>query len=111
MLRDPKIDKEISMLSNMPEIIRIVHSVFCESDSVISILHSHLVLKIVNSYHCPLSTAQAGTYLDFLIGLDCASKWIQEVNVKKSRYIKIDKQVQLSQLIRAIDFKIIQLKR
>lgn len=105
MIRSPEIDREILMLGHLPEMIRIIHSCFIGTN-IKSLSYSQLIQKIVDSYHCAISSNQAQKHIDYLLSLELAKKWIEVISVQNDRFIKINKEYSLHDLFRSIRNKI-----
>lgn len=102
MMRNPLKEKQLSIMNRLPEMCRILRSLFV-TEGKAAILWDDVINKLVDSHSSSLSTDQVEEHLDFL--LDILPTWAKKVSVRKSTYLKINKNTGIKTLISKLQQK------
>lgn len=108
MTRKPEVERELRILSSLPEFIRIIHSYLVGSNKL-SVPYEQLVDKVISSFNVSMSVVRAKEHIDFLC--DLFPDWIALLQVKRGTYVKINKQTPIATLDQRIGKKVSQLKK
>lgn len=111
MFQNPKVTNEIMMLQNIPEVIRIINSIFFGSDKLQAIAYEVLCLKISQSFRTSFSEKQADQHLQYLLEADFSKDWIKIVQLNEKKYIRVSEGHQLKDLFAAAIQRIAQLRK
>ncbi|XP_070202780.1 DNA replication factor Cdt1-like [Littorina saxatilis] len=96
LIRDPKEEKKTAMLGRLPTLIRSLRTFFV-TEKKPSILMTTVVEKLADSYSTCISQADVEAHLKLLQEL--APKWLQVIQIARGKYIKIDKNMEINQII------------
>jgi chromatin licensing and DNA replication factor 1 len=102
MTRDPKVQEKINILSRLPEMCRIIRSVYIAEDKV-ALTWDHMITKLGDSLgSSSLQSDQLETHLKYLVEL--IPQWLEIITIKTRKYVKIkDKTMSLQALKIIID--------
>ncbi|XP_067931302.1 DNA replication factor Cdt1-like [Watersipora subatra] len=95
MLRDETTEQEIAILGRLPEMIKILRSHFI-TEKKAALGEDSVIVKLTDSYKSSISQGSVEKHVDYL--LECLPDWISRVSISTGKYIKINRQTELSQL-------------
>ncbi|XP_033113520.1 DNA replication factor Cdt1-like [Anneissia japonica] len=95
LVRDPKEDKKLAMMERLPEMCGIIRNFFL-SEKKAALLIESAVDKLRESSRSSLSQVEAEEHINLLA--EMIPDWIKVVNLRKEKYIKIDKKKELNQV-------------
>ncbi|XP_076470444.1 DNA replication factor Cdt1-like isoform X2 [Babylonia areolata] len=96
LTRDPKEDKKTEMIGRLPTLIRSLRT-FYVTEKKPSLPYKTVVDKLVDSYDTFISPVEVEAHLALLHEL--APKWMQVIQIARGKYIKIDKNMDISTII------------
>lgn len=100
MTRRPSQDREATKYSRLPELARHLRNVFITEKK--SVLPLEIVIKkIENSYRTCLTAKEIETHMQ-LIAKECP-KWIAFHEIRKTTYLKMAREMNLSQVLEALE--------
>jgi len=108
MTRSPAVEKKLSIMRRLPDIIKIVHNHFI-SEKKTAIPFETLIMKTKESYYTAVSLPEIQDWLKLLCEL--LPDWIYILEVKKGSFVKIDKEKSVEDLIQRLDGKAERLRR
>ncbi|CAM5999082.1 unnamed protein product [Sphagnum balticum] len=100
MTRKPEEERELEMISRLPELIRIIHSYFVGEKKMVVALQD-LITKTVNSYHSCIAICDVQQHINLLLKL--LPNWIWSLEHKKGTFIKIDKNMIITELVKNLN--------
>ncbi|KAI2796085.1 replication licensing factor Cdt1 [Blomia tropicalis] len=112
MFRSPEIDRELSQLSRLPAIIRIIDRYF-QSTKAKSHSYEQIIKKLSESMKCSLLMAEKS--LDYLISLKLLSsdddnnnsrEWLRSERVSNTNYLLIDTNFKMNFLFKQINARL-----
>ncbi|KAL4235191.1 replication licensing factor Cdt1 [Mactra antiquata] len=95
LTRDPKTEKRLSMMKRLPDIMRIIRSHFVTEKKPALPIDS-VIQKVIDSHKSGIAPGDVEPHINLCIEL--IPEWISSVHIKKGRYLKIDRTVELQQL-------------
>nr|AUG68262.1 Cdt1 [Platynereis dumerilii] len=104
LTRTPAEEKRLQMMSRLPDIIRIVRTVFVTNKKPALPL-DEAIARIMDSYRSSIGTAEAEKHVRLMVEL--IPDWISIVKIKAGEYIKIDKNKELTGVVNKVN-KILQ---
>lgn len=99
------------MLQNIPEIIRIINSIFFGSDSMKTMAYETLCVKISTSFRTSFSEKQADQHLQYLLEAEFSKDWIKAVQLNEQKYIRVCGGHKLKDLFAAAAQRVAQLRQ
>lgn len=117
MFRSPEIDRELSQLSRLPAIIRIIDRYF-QSTKAKSHSYEQIIKKLSESMKCSLLMAEKS--LDYLISLKLLSsdddnnnsrEWLRSERVSNTNYLLIDTNFKMNFLFKQINARVNHLNK
>lgn len=117
MFRSPEIDRELSQLSRLPAIIRIIDRYF-QSTKAKSHSYEQIIKKLSESMKCSLLMAEKS--LDYLISLKLLSSdddnnnsrgWLRSERVSNTNYLLIDTNFKMNFLFKQINARVNHLNK
>ncbi|XP_047347869.1 DNA replication factor Cdt1-like [Vespa velutina] len=100
MTRTPDLDKEATLYSRLPELAKILRSIFvAEKKGVLPL--EHVLTKLDNSFRTKLTTAELEEHVRKLCKL--LPIWASIHNVRKTDYLKLAKDVDLNKVIKMLE--------
>lgn len=100
MTRTPDLDKEATLYSRLPELAKILRSIFvAEKKGVLPL--EHVLAKLDNSFRTKLTAAELEEHVRKLCKL--LPTWASIHNVRKMDYLKLAKDVDLAKVIKMLE--------
>ncbi|XP_046828723.1 DNA replication factor Cdt1-like [Vespa crabro] len=100
MTRNPDLDKEATLYSRLPELAKILRSIFvAEKKGVLPL--EHVLTKLDNSFRTKLTAAELNEHVRKLCKL--LPTWASIHNVRKTDYLKLAKDVDLNKVIKMLE--------
>ncbi|KAL8571756.1 hypothetical protein ACOMHN_051123 [Nucella lapillus] len=96
LTRDPKENKKTEMIGRLPTLIRSLRT-FYVTEKKPSLPYKTVVEKLVDSYDTFISSVEVEAHLVLLQEL--VPKWIQVIEIARGKYVKIDKNMDISLMI------------
>ncbi|XP_076109679.1 DNA replication factor Cdt1-like [Mytilus galloprovincialis] len=96
MMRNPVEDKRQKMLQKLPEMMRILRGHFVMEKKP-ALLKTEIVTKLVDSCRSAIAVGDVETHLNLMI--EVLPQWLKQIEIKKGKYIKMDRNMELQTLI------------
>ncbi|XP_067652796.1 DNA replication factor Cdt1-like [Haliotis asinina] len=95
LTRNPADDRKKRMMSRLPDMIRIVRAYFV-TEKKPSIPQETVIQKLADSFRSCISAGEVEAHIKLL--LEIAPEWLTMVQIKKGKYLKIDRNIDVQSL-------------
>uniref|UniRef100_A0A8W8KI41 CDT1 Geminin-binding domain-containing protein n=1 Tax=Magallana gigas TaxID=29159 RepID=A0A8W8KI41_MAGGI len=95
MMRDPSEDKRTLMIRRLPEMMRILRTHFV-TEKKPALPMQNIIQKLADSYKTTIRFDDVETHMKLL--LDFVPEWLTVVEIKKGKYVKMDRNIELGTL-------------
>ncbi|XP_046326589.2 DNA replication factor Cdt1-like [Haliotis rufescens] len=95
LTRNPAEDKKKRMMNRLPDMIRIVRAYFV-TEKKPSIPQETVIQKLADSFRSSVSIGEIEAHVKLL--LEIAPEWLTMVQIKKGKYLKIDRNIDVQSL-------------
>ena len=100
MTRSPNAEKEAIMYSRLPELVKVLRNIFvAEKKGVLTL--EFVITKLENSIKAKLTPAELEEHLRLLCKL--LPTWTSIHNVRKIDYLKLQKEIDLTKVIKKLE--------
>lgn len=100
MTRSPAVERKLSIIKRLPDVIRIINSYFI-SEHKTTILFANVATKVRDSYYTDVSANDIEDWINTLAEL--LPDWLYKLNVRKGVYVKIDQQKPIEGLVKRLE--------